>query len=86
MAATEALIEKINALPAQRVAEVEDFVDFIRLRDHDRALVRSAAEMERRATNPSTFPRDDQLKDRVAPKVGESLSILEALLLNRGQA
>lgn len=43
MPATEALIEKINALPAQRVAEVEDFVDFIHLRDHDRALVRSAA-------------------------------------------
>lgn len=44
MPATEALIEKINALPDQRVAEVEDFVDFIRLRDHDRALVRSTAE------------------------------------------
>lgn len=41
--ATEALIEKINTLPDQRVAEVEDFVDFIRLREHDRTLVRSAA-------------------------------------------
>jgi hypothetical protein len=26
---TEALIEKIQALPAERVAEVEDFVDFL---------------------------------------------------------
>ena len=28
-----ALIEKIQALPAERIAEVEDFVDFIRLRE-----------------------------------------------------
>ncbi len=26
---TQALIEKIQALPAERIAEVEDFVDFI---------------------------------------------------------
>ena len=25
------LIEKIEALPAERIAEIEDFVDFIRL-------------------------------------------------------
>jgi len=30
---TQALIEKIQALPAERIAEVEDFVDFIRLRE-----------------------------------------------------
>ena len=43
MAVTEALIEKINALPIERLAEVEDFVDFIRQRDQDRSLVRAAA-------------------------------------------
>lgn len=43
MAAPHALIEKINALPVERIAEVEDFVDFIRLRHHDRALGRAAA-------------------------------------------
>jgi hypothetical protein len=43
MAATQALIEKINTLPTDRLTEVEDFVDFIRQRDHDRALVRAAA-------------------------------------------
>ena len=32
-----ALIAKIEALPADRLAEIEDFVDFIRLRDQDRA-------------------------------------------------
>ena len=30
---TQALIEKIQALPAERIAEIEDFVDFIRLRE-----------------------------------------------------
>jgi len=40
---TKALIEKIEALPAERIAEIEDFVDFIRLREQDRALTRTAA-------------------------------------------
>ncbi len=39
----KALIDKIAALPSERIAEVEDFVDFLRLRDQDRALVRAAA-------------------------------------------
>lgn len=39
---TRALIEKIEALPAERIAEVEDFVDFIRLREQERALTRAA--------------------------------------------
>ena len=40
---TRNLIEKIEALPAERIAEVEDFVDFLRLREQDRALTRAAA-------------------------------------------
>jgi hypothetical protein len=42
MPANQALIEKINTLPTDRLAEVEDFVDFIRQRDQDRSLVRAA--------------------------------------------
>ena len=42
-AQTETLIEKIQALPAERIAEVEDFVDFIRLREEGRTLTRAAA-------------------------------------------
>ena len=41
---TEALLEKLRSLPAERVAEVEDFVGFIRSRHIDRALVTAAAE------------------------------------------
>jgi hypothetical protein len=37
------LIEKLKALPPQRQAEVEDFVDFLRSREDDRLLVTTAA-------------------------------------------
>ncbi|MGE4079954.1 MAG: hypothetical protein AB7F22_30840 [Reyranella sp.] len=39
---TRVLIEKIEALPAERIAEIEDFVGFIRLREQERSLTRSA--------------------------------------------
>jgi hypothetical protein len=40
---TKALIKKIEGLPAERIAEIEDFVDFIRLREQEQALTRAAA-------------------------------------------
>jgi len=40
---SKTLIEKIEALPAERIAEIEDFVDFIRLREQEQALTRAAA-------------------------------------------
>jgi len=44
MSATEqALIEKIRQLPPQRLAEVEDFVDFLRTRDDELRLTHAAA-------------------------------------------
>ena len=42
MATPQALIEKIATLPIERIAEVEDFVDFLRSKDQDRALFRAA--------------------------------------------
>jgi hypothetical protein len=39
---THALIEKIQALPAERIVEVEDFVDFICQREQELALTRAA--------------------------------------------
>jgi len=57
---SKTLIEKIEALPAERIAEIEDFVDFIRLREQERALTRAAA-----ATSAGAFaeiwsnPEDD---------------------------
>ncbi len=43
------LIEKLRSLPPERVAEVEDFVDFLRTRDQERALERAAT----RAAEPA---------------------------------
>lgn len=37
------LMEKIAALPPERIAEIEDFVDFLRLREREGALARAAA-------------------------------------------
>jgi hypothetical protein len=37
------LIEKIESLPDERIAEIEDFVDFICMREEARALRRSFA-------------------------------------------
>lgn len=45
----QALIEKLKSLPPERVAEVEDFVDFLRTRDEERALARAAT----RAAEPA---------------------------------
>ena len=56
----QALLEKIQALPVERIAEVEDFVDFIAAREQDRSLVRASA-----ATSAQAFaaiwnnPEDD---------------------------
>jgi hypothetical protein len=40
---TKALFKKIEALPDERISEIEDFVDFIRLREAERAVARAAA-------------------------------------------
>jgi hypothetical protein len=37
------LFEKIQALPAERIAEIEDFVEFIADSERERALVRAAS-------------------------------------------
>ena len=39
----QVLIEKIMQLPPQRMAEVEDFVDFLRAREDNQRLTQAAA-------------------------------------------
>jgi hypothetical protein len=39
----QALLEKIQALPVERIAEIEDFVEFIAVREQERSLTRAAA-------------------------------------------
>jgi len=43
--AVDALIAKIRSLSAEKVAEVEDFVDFLRLREQDNRLSRAATKL-----------------------------------------
>ena len=48
-ASEQVLIEKIRQLPARRMAEVEDFVDFLRAREDEQRLTHAAA----KASEPS---------------------------------
>jgi hypothetical protein len=41
----QALIEKVKRLTPERMAEVEDFVDFLQIRDQERALQRAATRL-----------------------------------------
>jgi hypothetical protein len=41
-AAEQVLLDKIKQLPPQRMAEVEDFVDFLRTREDEHRLTRAA--------------------------------------------
>ena len=43
------LAEKIGSLSSEQIAEVEDFVEFLRLRGQERALARASAEVSARA-------------------------------------
>jgi len=40
---TDGLIKKIEQLPAERIEEVEDFVDFLQARESGRAMTKAAA-------------------------------------------
>ena len=41
----QAIVEKLRALPPERVAEVEDFVDFLHSRSEVRALTHAASKL-----------------------------------------
>lgn len=43
------LLSKIRELPSDKVAEIEDFVDFLRQRDEDRRLVDAATRLSEEA-------------------------------------
>jgi hypothetical protein len=60
-----ALIEKIRVLPPDRVHEVEDFVDFLRLADEDRRLIREAAKLSENAFSAVWDNPEDAVYDRL---------------------
>jgi hypothetical protein len=59
------LIEKLKALPPQRQAEVEDFVDFLRRRENDRHLATAAAKTAEPAFAQIWDNNDDAEYDRL---------------------
>ena len=59
------LIDKLRSLPPQRLAEVEDFVDFLHSRDDDQRLVRAAAALSESALHAVWDNEDDADYDRL---------------------
>ena len=63
--AEETLIQKIRNLPPERVAEVEDFVDFLTVRDQDRHLTQVAMRFSEEAFHAVWDNSDDAEYDRL---------------------
>lgn len=61
----EVLIKKIRALPPERIAEVEDFVDFLRERNEDRRLVEAAGKLSEDAFRKVWDNPDDAEYDQL---------------------
>ncbi len=61
----QTLIEKIQSLPPERVEEVENFVDFLKTRDQDRALVHAATRLSEDAFSQVWDNPDDAEYDRL---------------------
>ena len=61
----QTLIEKIQSLPPERVAEVEDFVDFLKTREPNRAPVHAAARLSDDAFRKVWDNPDDAEYDRL---------------------
>jgi hypothetical protein len=59
------LIDKIRSLPAEKVAEVEDFIDFLRMREEERRLTRAAARLSEDAVGRVWENPDDAEYDRL---------------------
>ena len=62
---TRALIDKINMLPAERISEVEDFVDFIGLREQQRGLALAAAAASKPASAAIWSNPEDDVYDAI---------------------
>ncbi len=59
------LLDKLDQLPPERVAEVEDFVDFLRSRDQDRNLTRAATKISEAGFHQVWDNTDDAAYDQL---------------------
>ena len=63
----KALIDKIHSLSPEKVAEVEDFVDFLRQRDADQRLTQAATRLSEGAFREVWDNPDDADYDHPCP-------------------
>ena len=61
----QVLFDKIKQLPPQRLAEVEDFVDFLREREAEQRLTHAAAKVSEASFAPVWDNDDDAAYDRM---------------------
>jgi hypothetical protein len=61
----QTLFEKICALPEEKIAEVEDFVDFLRSREEDRHLVQASSRISEQVLREVWDNADDAEYDRI---------------------
>ena len=61
----KALIDKIHTLSPEKIAEVEDFVDFLRQRDADQRLTQAATRLSEGAFREVWDNLDDADYDRL---------------------
>ena len=59
------LIDKIRSLPPEKASEVEDFVDFLRMREEDRQLARAATKLSEEAFQKVWDNPDDADYDKL---------------------
>lgn len=64
-AAEQVLIDKIKQLPPQRMAEVEDFVDFLRAREDEHRLTHAAAKASKASFAQVLDNDEDAAYDRM---------------------
>lgn len=61
----QGLIEKLRSLPPEKIAEVEDFIDFLRHRSEDRILTEAAAKLSEKAFQTVWDTPEDDDYDRL---------------------
>jgi len=59
------LLEKLDRLPPERQAEVEDFVEFLSLKDQDQGLARAAAKVSEASFKKVWENPDDAAYDQL---------------------
>ena len=61
----QTLIEKIRTLPPEKIAEVEDFVDFLRQRNEDLLLTKACTKLSEKAFQKVWDNPEDDDYDRL---------------------